>query len=82
MNDEGDASQGHQTPTCVALVAGAMVVVHQVYTGGAVQTLALAIVEVNVAVLPLPSLAAAALVVALQVHAGHGVDARPSLALV
>lgn len=72
----------HQTLTCKSLVAGAMVVVDQVYAGGAVQTLALAIVEVNVAVLSLPTLAATTLVVTLQVDAGHGVNARPTLALV
>ena len=64
------------------MVAGAVVVVNQVYAGGAVETLTLAIVEVDVAVLSFPSIAAAALVVTLQIQAGHGVDARTPLALV
>lgn len=65
-----------------AVGAGAVVVVDEVNAGGAVETLALAVVEVNVAVLALPTLAAATLVVTLQVDARHGVDARPTLALV
>lgn len=50
--------------TSVSRLTGAMIVVHQIDTGGAVLTLSNTIVDVDVTVLPHPTLSAFAVVVA------------------
>lgn len=57
-------------------LTSAMVIVNQIDARGAMLTLSDAIVDVLVAVLPHPAHSAFAVVVADQVGAGHGVDAR------